>query len=129
VIDPGQVEQLQRTTQALHPPAVAPSLQRGPVVERITPQLSLARIGIGGRTGHQAALEQLGMGAVVGTPGRDVDRHVADQAHSALRAVIAQRRPLALEADLVGNRPAPGEALPVGDPEALALTEGGDLPR
>ena len=42
---------------------------------------------------------------MVGAAGRDVDRHVADQAHAALGGVRAQRGPLALEAHLVVDRP------------------------
>ncbi len=55
------------------------------------------------------------MRAVVGAAGGDVDRDVADQPHAALGGVGAQRAPLALEADLVGDaRPrAPANALPV----------------
>ena len=55
--------------------------------------------------------------------GRDVDRHVADQPHAALVRVRAQRAPLALEAHLVGDRAAAGEARPVLDPARLALAE------
>ena len=41
------------------------------------------------------------MRAVVDAALGDVDRHVADQPHAALGGVVAQRRPLALEAHLV----------------------------
>ncbi len=60
---------------------------------------------------------------MVGRPGRDVDRDVADQPHAALVRVAAQRAPLALEADLVGDRAAAREARPVLDPARLALAE------
>ena len=63
------------------------------------------------------------MRAVVGGAGRDVDRDVADQPHAALGRVRAQRAPLALEAHLVGERAAAGEARPVLDPAGLALAE------
>ena len=48
------------------------------------------------------------MGAMVGRARRDVDRDVADQPDAALGRVRAQRAPLAVEADLVGDRAAPG---------------------
>ena len=63
------------------------------------------------------------MRAVVGAPRRDVDRDVADDPHAALLGVRAQRRPLAVEAHLVGDRAARAEARPVLDPVALALAE------
>ena len=36
----------------------------------------------------------------------DVDRHVADQPHAAIKGVPPQRRPLAVEPHLVGDRAA-----------------------
>ncbi len=60
---------------------------------------------------------------VVAASGRDVDRHVADDADAALVRVPAQRRPLALEAHLVGERVPSREADPVVDPEGVAALE------
>jgi hypothetical protein len=41
--------------------------------------------------------------------------------------VGAQRAPLAVEAELVGDRAVAREALPIVDPVALAFTKGGEL--
>jgi hypothetical protein len=60
---------------------------------------------------------------VVGAAGGDVDRHVADQPHAAVGRVAAQRGPLAVEADLVGDRVAAAVLPPVVDPERVALAE------
>ena len=123
VVDPGEVEERERARQPRDPPGVAPPLQRGPVVERIAPQLALRRERVGRRARHRVRAEQLGMRAVVGRPGRDVDRDVADQPHAALGGVRTQAAPLAVEAHLVGDGAAPREAHPVVDPARLALAE------
>ena len=124
VVDAGEVEELEGAAQALDPPAVAPAAQRGPVVDRVAPQLALVGEGVGRDAGHDVVAEELGPADVVGAAGRDVDGHVADQAHAALVGVHAQCRPLALEAHLVVDRPrAAGEGRPVVDPEAVALAE------
>src|SRR5215212_8701153 len=67
------------------------------------------------------------MGAVVGAAGRDVDRHVPDQAHAALPRVATQSPPFAVEAQLLLGGALACEALPVLEPVALALAEGGEL--
>ncbi len=54
---------------------------------------------------------------------RDVDRNVADDADAALPGVAAQRAPLAVKADLVGERPPAAEVFPVDGPECLAFAE------
>ena len=48
--------------------------------------------------------KMLGMGRVVAAAGGDVDRDVADQPHVPLGGVGAERRPLALEPHLIGQR-------------------------
>ena len=58
---------------------------------------------------------------------RDVDRKVADDPDATAVRVGAQRRPLALEADLVGERAGPGEPLPAGRPVGVAVAEALDL--
>ena len=121
VVDPREVVELERAPQALDPPAVAAALQRRPVVQRVAPQLALVGVRVGRRAGHRVVAEQLRVGAVVGRPGRDVDRHVADQLHAALLGVRAQRRPLAVEPHLVGDRAA--RVRPVVDPVRVALAE------
>ncbi len=63
------------------------------------------------------------MREVVGAPGRDVDREVADQTDVAPRGVLAERAPLALEPDLVVERVAARERGPVVDPVRLARRE------
>ena len=112
VVDAGEVVEVERAPQPLDPPAVAAPLQRRPVVERVAPQLALVGERVGRRAGDGAGLEQLGVGPVVGAAGRDVDRDVADQLHAAVERVAAQRRPLAVEADLVGQRSAAAVARP-----------------
>ena len=78
--------------------------QRVPVVERVAPVLAVAREEVGRHAGDDAALEELRVGAVVGAVRRDVDGHVAEDAHAALGRVRAERAPLALEAHLPGRR-------------------------
>ena len=123
VVDAGEVVEVEGAPQALDPPAVAAPLQRRPVVERVAPQLALVGERVGRRAGDGAGLEELRVGAVVGAAGRDVDRDVADQLHAAVERVAAQRGPLAVEADLVGERSAAAERDPVVDPRGVALAE------
>ncbi len=124
VVDAREVEKVERACQTPHPPAVASPAQRRPVVDRVAPQLALVGVGVGRRPGLHAVAEQLRVRAMVGAAGRHVDRHVADDAHAALRRVAAQRAPLALEAHLVGHRASARERLPVPDPVGVALAEG-----
>src|ERR1019366_66258 len=77
----------------------------------------------------EALLEQLWMRAVVSAAGRDVDRNVAEEPDPPLERVALQGAPFALEPDLIGNRVAAGEPLPVLDPPAVALTEVDQLGR
>ena len=123
VVDPREVEELEGALEPRGPPPVAAALHRRPVVERVAPQLALVGVGVGRGARDGAALEQLRVRAVVGAAGRDVDRDVADDLHAALGRVGPQRSPLAVEADLVGDRPARAEARPVLDPRVLALAE------
>ncbi len=120
VVDPRDVAELERAPQALGPPVVAAPPQRRPVVERVAPQLPLVRVGVGRRAGDGLGREQLGVRAMVDRPGGDVDRHVADQLHAAVLRVRAQRRPLAVEPHLVGDRAA---LRPVLDPERVPLAK------
>ena len=127
VIDARQVGQLGGAPQALDPPAVAVAAQRAPVVERVAPELSGRAQGIGRGSRDEAALEDLGVGDVVGAAGADVERDVADQPDAARGRVAPQGAPLALEADLIGDRARAGEALPVVDPEGVRGAECGDF--
>ena len=116
MIDPGDIEERERASQALGPPAVAALLQRRPVIQRVAPQLAAIAVGVGRRARDVAGAKQLRPSAVVGAAGRDVDRDVADQPHAARDGVGAQRAPLAGEADLVGDRAATAsDAFPVAE--------------
>ena len=53
MVDPREVEELERAPQPLDPPAVAAALQRRPVVERVAPQLALVGEGVGRRAGDE----------------------------------------------------------------------------
>ena len=66
---------------------------RVPVVERVAPELAVARVRVRRDARDAAVLEELRVGAVVGAAGRDVDRQVADQAHAALGRVARAARP------------------------------------
>ena len=123
VVDPHHVEQLERAPQPLGPPPVAAPPQRRPVVQRVAPQLALRRVGVRRRARDRVVAEQLRVRAVVDRSRRDVDRHVADQAHPALGGMRPQRRPLAIEPHLVGDRAARAEPRPVVDPIRVPLTE------
>jgi hypothetical protein len=123
VVDPRDVVQLEDAPEALGPPAVAAAPQCRPVVQRVAPQLALVGVGVRRRARHRVVHEQRRVRPVVDRARRDVDRHVADQAHAALRGVLPQRGPLAVEPHLVGHRAARAEPRPVLDPERLALAE------
>ena len=127
VVDADEVVEREHAAQPLDPPAVALARDRVPVEERIAPVLSHRPELVRRRARDDAVEEELGMGAVVDAPLRDVDRDVADHADAALAGVRAQRRPLALEPDLVGDRAA--EARPVLDPVGVRAAEGGPLAR
>ena len=127
VVDAGQVEERERPAQALDPPAVAVARGGVPVEERVAPVLAERAEPVGRRPGDEAGQEEVGVRALVDAALGDVDRHVADQAHAPLGRVGAQRRPLAIEADLVVDAPARGR--PVLDPERVRAAECGPLAR
>ena len=120
VVDPRHVDHRERASQPLDPPAVAAAVQRGPVEDRVAPELALGGERVGRHARLQPGPEQLRPRPVVGAAGRDVDRHVADEPHAALGGVRAQRAPLAVEAHLVlERRPRPPVTrLPPVDPVA-----------
>ena len=66
VVDPHEVEELERPPEPLDPPAVAGPLQRRPVVERVPPELTAGAQRIGRRAGDRAREEELRVGALVG---------------------------------------------------------------
>ena len=72
-------------------------------------------------------LEELGPGRVVRALVRHVDGEVADQADPTLVRVAPQRQPLALEADLVGERAVARVRGPVCEPVPLPAEQGLDL--
>ena len=121
----GQVEERERPAQALDPPAVAVARRGVPVEERVAPVLAERAELVGRRAGDEPGQEELGVRALVDAALRDVDRHVADQADAPLGRVGAQRRPLAVEADLVVD--AAARRRPVLDPEGVRAPEGGPL--
>ncbi len=120
VVDAGEVNELERVPQALHPPAVAPGAKRAPVVERVAPELADRAQVVRGRTGDEPALEELRMRGDVRAAPRHVDRHIPEQPDATLGRVPPQRGPLAVEANLVGDRARPREGGPVADPVRLA---------
>ncbi len=121
VVDPRQVEELERAPQPLDPPAIAAPLQRRPVVQRVAPQLALVGVGVrAARRPRTPVAEQLGVRAVVGAVRRDVDRRRRRYSRTPRSAAYARSAdPLALEAHLVGDaRRAAAKPLPVLDPVA-----------
>jgi hypothetical protein len=68
------------------------------------------------------------METMIGAAGRDVDRDVAVKAYAAIGRIRTQGSPLAVEADLILDGAASGEALPVADPERLPSSKVRDLP-
>ena len=85
VVDAHRVDELDRTAEPLDPPPVARSCaDRGPVVHRRAPSLSVGAPVVGRHAADHARLEQLGEPEVVGARGRDRERHVAEDPHAAL---------------------------------------------
>src|SRR5205823_2287522 len=123
VVDPCGVDELEGAPEAFDPPAIAALSQRPPVVEGVAPVLAGRAQGIGRRAGNRSLDEELGMGNVVGACRGDVDRDVADQSYAALRAVVTQRAPLALEPNLVCERALAGELRPVTRPVRVTCHE------
>ncbi len=103
VVDAHQVGQLRRGAHAIDPPAVSGCVMILPVVQGIAPELALVTEIIRRYPGDVARppvfveLQDLAIRPCVGAVQRDVDRHVAEQAHAALTRVFAQCRPLAME--------------------------------
>ena len=124
VVDAGQVEERQRPAQALDPPAVAVARDGVPVEERIAPVLAERAEPVGRRPGDEPRQEEVRVRAVVDAALGDVDRDVADQPDAALGGVRAQRRPLAVEANLVVD--APARAPP--SPRSRTRSRGGTRP-
>ena len=126
VVDPRHVEHRERAAQPLDPPAVAATVQRGPVVDRVAPELALRGVGVRRHAGLQT-----GAGTARATSGgrrrrarrRSARRRSSRTPRSAAYARSA--RPLAVEADLVVEGSA-GRAMldPALDPVGLALAEG-----
>src|SRR5439155_25288520 len=76
VVDPGKVDQLERTAQARDPPAVALPAVHVPVVERVAPELAVRAERVRRRARDLALLEQLGLRLVICALASDVDRDV-----------------------------------------------------
>ena len=99
---------------------------RLPVVERVAPQLARRR-----RRRRAARRRRRRRGTaparrLVGRPGRDVDRHVADQQHAALGGV-ARAAPPTRGRSAPGRRPRRPRRLPAAIQNACARAEGVDL--
>ena len=124
VVDAGEVGQLARSSQALDPPAVAVASQRGPVVERVAPQLPGGAERVRRGTRHDAALEEPGVGAVIGAARPDVERDVADQTDASRRRVLAQRASTRARSAPEPRRLPPGKARPVVDPVRVRVAKG-----
>ena len=85
VVDPRDVEQLDRAPKPLDPPAVAAPPQRRPVVDRVAPAAGPSAVNAsGGTPATTPSRNSSGCARWSSRPGRDVDRHVADQPHAAL---------------------------------------------
>ena len=107
VVDPGDVDELERAPEPLHPPAEALVAHRAPVVHGLAPELALGMGDVRRRAGDELLREELRMRGDLGALLGDVDRDVADQVDPALARVPPQLAPLAVEAHLVGERAGP----------------------
>ena len=63
VVDPGDVDELERAPEALDPPAVALAPHRAPVVDRLAPELALGMRDVGRGAGDEVLGEELGVRA------------------------------------------------------------------
>ena len=80
MIDPGEVDELERPAEALDPPAVALPAHRAPVVHGLAPELAVGVGDVRGGAGLEPLAEEAGVCHDVGAVVRDIDRDVADQA-------------------------------------------------
>ena len=130
VVEAGPVEELQRASESLHPPAVAVLAKCSPAVRRVPPELAGPREEIGRHARHERQVEVLRVRRHVRALALDVEREVADDADPALVRVGAKRAPLALEADLRRDLARVSDELrPAVDPVGVASPERVDLPR
>src|SRR5207237_6180283 len=93
VVDATEIDELERTPEALPPPAEASRPIDGPVVQRVPPALAARAESVGRSSGHLAAREQLWPTGKIGSLVGDVDRQIADQPDTTLGGVAAQRPP------------------------------------
>ena len=131
VVDPEDVDEVEHAAHPLDPPAVVVGGHRLPVVERVAPQLAEVVEGVrrGARDELVEGEEELGVSPMVAAAGRDVDRHVADDADAPSGRVAAQREPLALEPHLLLDGVAAGVRRPVVAPASLPCPERPQLAR
>src|SRR5262249_10762325 len=127
VVEPREVDELERAAEALDPPAVALRARHGPAVGRIAPELAGAAVAVGRRAGHEPPAEEFRARGEVGALVRDVDRQVAEDAHAPGRCIAPQRRPLALEPHLALQRATTFKRLPLARPVRVARDEVLDL--
>ena len=100
------IHEFDRGRQAVNPPAVLIGRMCVPGIQRVAPKLpGLAEI-IGwhacnmARSAVAVDLKYLGMGPGIGTVQCDVNRHVAEQAHTVFMGVVSQLLPLMMEQEL-----------------------------
>ena len=128
VVDARQVDELERAAEALDPPAVAVGAHRGPVVERVAPELARLRERVGRDAGDRALAGR--------APGARRGRRFRRRRRSACRRRCARRaRPRGRAAPATRARSAPDRrasppcASPVVDPVRVALPERTRVPR
>src|SRR6185503_17587819 len=103
VVDAQQIEALELRADALEPPTETALLHRGPVVERITPELTVGvevvRRHAGDRQRMAARIdrEEIALPPDVDVVAIDVERQVAEKTDAAIVRVTLQRGPLELE--------------------------------
>src|SRR5690606_35544489 len=106
VIEANGVEAVECVLEPRDPPFVVRLGERLPVVDRVSPELSVGAEVVGRHTGEHAAfpafveLEHLAVLPDVGAVVSDVHRHVSEQEHALLRAVLAELGPLPIEREL-----------------------------
>ncbi len=127
VVDPREVEELEGATEALDPPAVALGPVGGPAVERVDPELAVRVEGVRGCARLDGEVEELPVEEDVGRRRRDIDRQIAQDAHTPVGGVAAESAPLPFEANLVGQGAIAREPLPVAGPVAVPLAKAREL--
>ena len=109
MVDADHIEQVPRRFQTAKPPFIAGLLHFIPVVQRVSPQLSvlgeIVRRDACHGGGHQVLiqLEQFRIGPHIGGIQRHVDGHIPDEGDPLLRGIFPQLVPLGIEQVLYIN--------------------------